>query len=77
MNEGWQCPCCGRGVAPHVATCDHGGRPLDAISPGIPDTGKINIGPFVYRPGQPNEWRSGSLAQWAVGLCDTSILIQN
>ena len=27
--KGWTCPSCGRGVAPDVKTCDHGGV-LDA-----------------------------------------------
>lgn len=25
MSAGWTCPGCGRGVAPDVKTCDHGG----------------------------------------------------
>lgn len=26
MADGWKCPVCGRGVAPDVRTCEHGGQ---------------------------------------------------
>lgn len=28
MNEGWKCPVCGRGVAPHEKHCDHHGQQI-------------------------------------------------
>ena len=42
-DKAWACPSCGRGVAPGVQTCDHGGQALNPfggpwpfMSPGSP-----------------------------------------
>jgi hypothetical protein len=38
MNEGWKCPVCGRGVAPSVKDCSHGGTEVSPFYPALPLT---------------------------------------
>ncbi len=45
MNTGWICPACGKGVAPHVSTCDHGGFD-GVVTPYQPRTWPNTTAPF-------------------------------
>ena len=56
MSTGWECPVCGKGLAPHKDTCDHGGN-MTAIPN---DAGNGFVSPPTIWPLYPTETICGS-----------------
>lgn len=58
MSKGWECPVCGKGVAPGEKTCDHGNQQVVYPPVYIPEPYPVYPSPS-WPPHYPYVWTCG------------------